>query len=43
MENEFCKNVACGFSSIKIDYFDSPKRLTGRINDVYVVVVVVFK
>ena len=27
--------VACGFSSIKIDYFDNPKNLISRINEVY--------
>ena len=29
-------SVACGFSSIKIDYSDYPKSLISRINDVYV-------
>ena len=28
-------SVACGFSSIKIDYSDYPKRLISRINEVY--------
>ena len=28
--------VACGFSSIKIDYSDYPKSLISRINEVYV-------
>ena len=28
-------SVACGFSSIKIDYFDYPKSLISRINEVY--------
>ena len=28
--------VACGFSSIKIDYSDYPKSLISRINFVYV-------
>ena len=27
-------SVACGFSSIKIDYSDNPKRLIGRLNEV---------
>ena len=31
-------SVACGFSSIKLDYSDYPKSLIGRINDVYVFV-----
>ena len=33
-----CKSssVACGFSSIKIDYSDYPKSLISRINEVYV-------
>ena len=30
------RSVACWFSSIKIDYFDYPKGLISRINDVYV-------
>ena len=29
-------SVACGFSSIKIDYSDYPKSLISRINEVYV-------
>ena len=29
-------SVACGFSSIKIDYFDYPKSLISRVNEVYV-------
>ena len=29
-------SVACGFSSIKIDYFDCPKSLSSRINEVNV-------
>ena len=29
-------SVACGFSSIKIDYSDYPKCLISRINEVYV-------
>ena len=29
-------SVACGFSSIKIDYFAYQKSLISRINDVYV-------
>ena len=29
------RSVACWFSSIKIDYFDYPKGLISRINDVY--------
>ena len=29
-------SVACGFSSIKIDYSDYPKSLIRRINEVYV-------
>ena len=29
-------SVTCGFSSIKIDYSDYPKRLISRINEVYV-------
>ena len=32
------RSVACGFSSIKIDYSDYPKSITSRINEVYVVV-----
>ena len=28
-------SVACGFSSIKIDYSDYPKSLISRINEVY--------
>ena len=28
-------SVACGFSSIKIDYSDNPKSLIRRINEVY--------
>ena len=31
-------SVACGFSSIKIDYSDYPKSFISRINEVYVVV-----
>ena len=31
-------SVACGFSSIKIDYSDYPKSLISRINEVYVFV-----
>ena len=31
-------SVACGFSSIKIDYYDYPISLISRINDVYIVV-----
>ena len=34
MENY--SSVAYGLSSIKIDYFDYPKSLISRINDVYV-------
>ena len=34
MENKFC--IACGFSSIKIDYSDYLKRLISRIDEVYV-------
>ena len=30
-------SVACGFSSIKIDYSDYPKSLISRINEVYVI------
>ena len=30
------RSVACWFSSIKIDYFEYPKGLISRINDVYV-------
>ena len=30
--------VACGFSSIKIDFSDYSKSLISRINEVYVVV-----
>ena len=33
MKNWF---VACGFSSIKIDYSDYSKSLISRINEVYV-------
>ena len=29
-------SVACGFSPIKIHYFDDPKRFINRINEVYV-------
>ena len=29
-------SVACGFSSIKIDYFDYSKSVISRINEVYV-------
>ena len=29
-------SVACGFSSIYIDYSDYPKSLISRINEVYV-------
>ena len=29
-------SVACGFSSIKIEYSDYPKSLISRINEVYV-------
>ena len=29
-------SVACGFSSIKTNYFDYPKGLISRINEVYV-------
>ena len=29
-------SVACGFSSIKINYSDFPKSLISKINDVYV-------
>ena len=29
-------SVACGFSSIKIEYSDYPKSLIGRINEVFV-------
>ena len=29
-------SVACGFSSIKIDYSDYPKSLISRINEVYI-------
>ena len=29
-------SVACGFSSIEIDYSDYPKSLISRINEVYV-------
>ena len=29
-------SVACGFSSIKIDYSDYPKSLISKINEVYV-------
>ena len=29
-------SVACGLSSIKIDYSDYPKSLISRINEVYV-------
>ena len=29
-------SIACGFSSIKIDYSDYPKSLMSRINEVYV-------
>ena len=29
-------SVACGFSSIKIDYSDYPKKLISRINEFYV-------
>ena len=29
-------SVACGFSSIKIDYSDYPKNLISRINEVYI-------
>ena len=28
-------SVACGFSSIKMDYSDNPKSLISRINEVY--------
>ena len=30
------RSVACGFSSIKIDYYDYPKSLISRINEFYV-------
>ena len=30
--------VACGFSSIEIDYSDYPKSLISRINEVYVAI-----
>ena len=30
------RSVACGFSSIKIDYSDYPKSLISEISDVYV-------
>ena len=30
-------SVACGFSSIKIDYSDFRKRLISRIKEVYVI------
>ena len=29
-------SVACGLSSIKIDYSDNPKCLISRLNEVYV-------
>ena len=29
-------SVACGFSSIKLDYYDYQKSLISRINEVYV-------
>ena len=36
----FCEpelsSIACGFSSIKIDYSDYPKSLISRINEVYI-------
>ena len=38
---EIC-SVACGFSSIKIDYSNYPKSLISRINEVYVAVVFFF-
>ena len=31
------RSVACGFSSIKMDYSEYPKCLISRINEVYVV------
>ena len=29
------RSVACGFSSIKLDYSDYPKSFISRLNDVY--------